>query len=245
MLLKTGADLFVQIPDGSSQRFLHRARVVAVSESGYVIALHASLHLEVEDEILVYFDSEQEFVQQPARVNALLSDGPAGDQPNVHGVLDSHETDETDATDATGATGESGAVHKSDSPPRLVCLETFADPISAENRTDYRIHVSASDVSSTLDTEKCEVEDVSPTGLAIFSTRQHERGTIVPASIRYQNEEYIGRVCIRSARQVGSRTLYGVSYVADPGGRSEIAAGLRAIARAIPREHPAGTRWRR
>ena len=236
MLLKTGADLFVQIPDGSSQRFLHRARVVAVSESGYVIALHASLHLEVEDEILVYFDSEQEFVQQPARVNALLSDGPAGDQPDVHGVLDPHDSHES---------GESDAVHAGDSPPRLVCLETFADPISAENRTDYRIHVSASDVSSTLDTEKCEVEDVSPTGLAIFSTRQHERGTIVPASIRYQNEEYIGRVCIRSARQVGGRTRYGVSYVADPGGRSEIAAGLRAIARAIPREHPAGTRWRR
>lgn len=230
MLLKTGADLFVQIPDGSSQRFLHRARVVAVSEAGYVVALRASLQLEVEDEILVYFDSESEFVQQPARVSALLSDAPASERPSVDGVFHASETD---------------VQHAADSPPRLVCLETFADPISAENRTDYRIRVSASDVSATLDGEKCEVEDVSPTGLALLASRQHERGTIVPASLRYRDEEYNGRVCIRSARPAGSRTRYGVSYVADPGGRSEIAAGLRAIVRAIPREHPAGGRRRR
>jgi hypothetical protein len=230
LLLKTGADLFVQIPDGTAQRFLHRARVVAISESGYVVALRASLALEVDDEILVYFTLEREFVQQPARISALLSDGP---------------TDEPRKAGGEFQTGECEEVPARDSPQRLVCLETVADPISAENRTEYRIRVSASDVSSTLDTEKCEVEDISPTGLALFSNRRHERGTIVPASIRYQDGEYTGRVCIRSARASGSRTRYGVSYVADPGGRSEIEAGLRAISRGIPREHPADSRWRR
>ena len=220
MLLKTGTDLFVQIPDGSSERFLHRARVVAISESGYVVALRANLHLEVEDELLVYFDAEYEFVQQPARISALLSDGPASEHPEVDRVFEPSEVD---------------VLHAADSPPRLVCLETIADPISAENQTNYRIRVAEGEISATLDGEACAVGDVSPTGFALFAKRAHPRGTILPAAIRHASEKFSGRVCIRSIRDADGKTRYGVSYVADPGSRSEIATGLRSITESIRR----------
>ena len=219
MLLKTGTDLFLQIPDGSSQRFLHRAQVVAISESGCVVALYADLHLEVEDEFPVYFDSEHEFLQQQARVSALLPEGPGSQQ-------------------LVPPPGATEALHSSESPQLLVCLETLADPISANNRSDYRIEVTSSDAAATLDGERCQLEDVSPTGFAVFSKRSHERGSILPASIRHTSREYSGRICIRSIREVKSQTRYGVSYVAEPGGRGELADGLRAISQAIRREHP-------
>jgi len=213
LLMKTGTDLFLQVPDGSSRRFLHRAQVVAVSDSGCVVALNANRHLWVEDEFPVYFDLENEFLQQQARISALLPEGPGSQQP---------------------ARGR-GA---SESPQLLVCLETLADPISANNRSDYRIEVASSDVAATLDGESCPLEDVSPTGFAVYSKKSHERGSILPASIRYASQEYSGRICIRSIRELKSRMRYGVSYVAEPGGRSELATGLRAITEAIQREHP-------
>jgi hypothetical protein len=63
-MLKTGSDLFIQDPARES-RFLHRGRVIGVEGARCTVQLGAgALDVASQREVLVYFHTEEDFLQQ-------------------------------------------------------------------------------------------------------------------------------------------------------------------------------------
>lgn len=64
-MVKTGGDIYLRIPHESSERILNKAIVVSVDENVIGLELHRSAPgLCAGEDAIVYFESEQEFVQQ-------------------------------------------------------------------------------------------------------------------------------------------------------------------------------------
>lgn len=76
-MFASGKGVFVQIPDGSVQRILHPATIVAV-DSG-ALALEFSdpeLKPQAGQAVLIFFDRKGEFTQQAARIGGVRASEP-------------------------------------------------------------------------------------------------------------------------------------------------------------------------
>lgn len=76
-MLQTGAGVFLQIPNGSDKRVLIPATITDVTESTY------SVQLENDDtafspgqEVFLFFERKNEFMQQSARIDGVLAGAP-------------------------------------------------------------------------------------------------------------------------------------------------------------------------
>ncbi len=69
-----GLTIYAQLPGTSSKRLLHPCTVTQVSGSDTLTVLPDDQDLEftVEQEFLIYFEKQRQFMQQPAKVEALL-----------------------------------------------------------------------------------------------------------------------------------------------------------------------------
>ena len=69
-----GSTIYLQLPNASSKRVLHPLDVTDVSgkESITVLPQEQDLALEPGTEVIIYFDHKQQFLQQPAKIEALL-----------------------------------------------------------------------------------------------------------------------------------------------------------------------------
>jgi PilZ domain len=69
-----GSTLFLQFPSETARRILHPSNVTETSGTDNLTILpeDPELGLEAEMELLIYFEWKQQFMQQPARVEALL-----------------------------------------------------------------------------------------------------------------------------------------------------------------------------
>jgi hypothetical protein len=76
-----GSTIFIRFPNESNNRILHPVDVTETSGSDNLTVLpeNPDLALEAEQEVLIYFEKKRKFMQQPARVEALLE----GEQGNV------------------------------------------------------------------------------------------------------------------------------------------------------------------
>jgi len=75
-----GVDLkvFVQIPGESEQRILHPGTIKGTTEEGYTLQLEEKdLSLDAGQDFLLYFEERREFMQQPARINAIMEGEPS------------------------------------------------------------------------------------------------------------------------------------------------------------------------
>jgi len=83
-MLSVDQEVFICIPDVSTQRILHKTHVVA---AGDVITLQldepTSCDLEASQDVLIYFTDKREFMQQPARVEALDTEAEPAPMLNV------------------------------------------------------------------------------------------------------------------------------------------------------------------
>jgi len=76
-MLTTETGLFLRIPDESDERVLHPAKIVDVQDGIYTAQLEeADLPLTAGQTVLVYYEIEQKFMQQAARIDAVMQAEP-------------------------------------------------------------------------------------------------------------------------------------------------------------------------
>ena len=81
-MLTPGAVVFVNLPEESTQRVLHAAKVLQNSPSGLVIRCdEPGLPLFPERPIRLYYEVKQKFMQQPARIEAATVEDREQVQP--------------------------------------------------------------------------------------------------------------------------------------------------------------------
>lgn len=122
-------------------------------------------------------------------------------------------------------------------PKTLVEFETTGDPLSAENRQTLRISTVGADLTATFGPEKnCQVVDISPTGFALYSTKNHEIGSQVDAILHFEGEGFQGTVSIMAAIQRKGEIRYGLHCVDGPKSGSSLKNGLGKITMAVQRQ---------
>ncbi len=122
-------------------------------------------------------------------------------------------------------------------PRTLVEFETTGDPLSAENRQTLRISAMGADLTATFGTEEnCQVVDISPTGFAVYATKNHEIGSQVDAILHFEGEEFQGTISIMAAIQRKGEIRYGVHCIDEPKSGSSLKNGLGKITMAIQRQ---------
>ena len=119
----------------------------------------------------------------------------------------------------------------------LVEFETIGDPDSAENRQTLRISTVGADLTAAFGSEKkCQVVDISPTGLAVYATKNHEIGSQVDVILLFEGEEFQGTVSIMAAIQRKGEIRYGAHCVDGAKSSSSLKNGLGKITMAIQRQ---------
>jgi hypothetical protein len=76
-MLTTGDGLFLQIPGESRQRVLHPATVVNLADGTYSITLEEELSVNPGQDVLLFFETRHEFMQQAGRIDTVLSSEPS------------------------------------------------------------------------------------------------------------------------------------------------------------------------
>lgn len=74
-MLATGMDVFLQLPSESNKRILHAGKTTALEEGIWIAAFdEPDLEVDVDQDVLVYYEIQQKFSKQPARIHAMNSD---------------------------------------------------------------------------------------------------------------------------------------------------------------------------
>lgn len=76
-MLTPGIGFFIQIPGKTKERILHAATVLEIRDGTYTAEIEEDhLVLEAGQDILVYCEVQHRFMQQPARIEAILQTDP-------------------------------------------------------------------------------------------------------------------------------------------------------------------------
>ena len=76
-MLSTKTGIFLQIPDESETRTLHPARVVEVTDGMYTVQVEEKdVPLDAGQVVFIYFEVDQKFMQQSARIDAIMQADP-------------------------------------------------------------------------------------------------------------------------------------------------------------------------
>jgi hypothetical protein len=120
----------------------------------------------------------------------------------------------------------------------ILGFETTSEPVSAERRQSYRVSTVMSDLTAKLASEDaCPLLDVSMTGFSVIAAKGHPLGSVVEATLRYDDEQYTGTVCILSIRELKTgQTRYGVHCMDDKKSGGNIQKGLRHMSMTIQRQ---------
>ena len=118
-----------------------------------------------------------------------------------------------------------------DEPTPTIVFETIGDPVSAENRQYYRVTTVTAGLDADLAGEdQCRLLDVSCTGFAVTSAREHAFGNIVEATLFHQGEEYNGKVSVQSIRELSKGCIrYGLYCVENRASVGNIPRGLQIM----------------
>jgi hypothetical protein len=105
----------------------------------------------------------------------------------------------------------------SDGPPFVLSVKSIGEAVSAGSREEDRVSTSGTGLTATLeDDDGCLIQDVSLSGLAVFSNRKYPIGRCLEIAIRYADEEYVGQVEVQCAHPLDSgETRYGLLGVFD------------------------------
>ena len=212
-MIEPGTRLFFQRPEEFTARKLHPGVVLCVGQTACCAALEAPLELEEGQDLLIYYELNREFVQQPARITIA----PHGE---------------------TTAEGEvaAPALDPEPDPARLwVDFETTGFVMAAESRACYRVTTIDANLTAKVgDEEACVLIDVSASGFSVIAHVVHARGDILPATLRYEDKQFTGDVCVQSIKAlVTGDTRYGLTGLET--GRGSIGEGQGRITMEIQR----------
>lgn len=207
-MIEPGIRVFLQRPEEFTRRVLHPAFVLSVDEASVAAALEAPLDLEVDEDLLVYYEVNRGFVQQPARTTVAFREETA---------------------DEASATGEPVAARF------LVDFETTGYFMPAESRACYRVVTVNSDLTATVgDEAQCVLLDVSGAGFSVIAHADLAIGDVVRATLRYEAKEYAGTACVQSIKSlITGDTRYGLAGVES--GRGSIRQGQEKMTAALQR----------
>ena len=119
----------------------------------------------------------------------------------------------------------------------MVEFETIGEPFSAENRQALRISSVGADLKATFGAEEnCEVVDISATGFAVYSTKEHAIDSRVEATLIFEGETFKGAVSVMAVVKRKGRIRYGVHFIDDPKAGTSLKKGLGRITMAIQRK---------
>ena len=75
-MIKEGSDIRFQDP-GSEERNLHHSSVIEIDATSFVVEFAGTpISLAVDDEVIVYFDDSDEFMQQVVRIGEIVREEP-------------------------------------------------------------------------------------------------------------------------------------------------------------------------
>jgi hypothetical protein len=117
-------------------------------------------------------------------------------------------------------------------------FETTSKPVSAERRQCYRISTVISNLTAKLDSEDaCPLLNISATGFSVIAAGGYRLGSVVQATLRYDDQEYTGDVCIVSMRELNKgRIRYGLYGLDDKKHGGNIQKGLQHMSTAVQRQ---------
>ena len=76
-MVDIGQGFFVHFPTASRQRILHPGKIIGIKNRIYTAALEEpELIVEVDQNILLYYDARDGFVQQPGRIECVVETAP-------------------------------------------------------------------------------------------------------------------------------------------------------------------------
>lgn len=114
---------------------------------------------------------------------------------------------------------------------------TVGEPVSAENRQQFRVSTVMSDLTSTLGEETCKLLDVSGVGFSVVSKKRHEIGATLSVEMHHEGQCFSGTVCVQSARSLDKeRIRYGLHCVDETHSGCNLAKGLWQITMAVQRQ---------
>ncbi len=194
-MLTIGQDVFLQLGDESRQ-MLHPSKVVEVTENALTVEIEKNTFsfdveddcrtLEADQEILIYYKLDGDFLKQAARIDEVL-------EP------EHEENDE----------------NKDDQKKKFAKMEAMGEPVSSESRQCHRVSTVMAELTASFgQCDDCQIVDVSITGFAVISLEEFPVGKVVTATPRYKDLQPTGTVCIHSVRALrDGRFRYGLHCV--------------------------------
>lgn len=216
-----GTDLFVQFPSESSQHVLHPGMVRQATSGGFIVQVdEADLPAEAGQEVLIFFEHQRQFMQQPARIDVVMESGPDVEDENAEAAPPSAQRILSGNDEPMGP---------------MLGIETTGDMVSAESRECYRICTVLADITATVgDETDCPVLDVSATGFAVFATQQHPVAGRLHIELSFDGHAAAGDVCIQSSRELADgRYRYGLHCATK--GDQAFARAMQQISMAVQR----------
>lgn len=207
-MIAIGFPLFVQLPSESAARVLHAFEVSGTTLSGVTIrGAEGSLGLAPGQDIRVYFELKQKFMQQAARVEAVLQN----DDPK-------------EPADALSQTV-------------TLSVQLLGQPVSAESRECYRVSTVTAGLRGTLGGEaSCVLADVSIIGMSMIARERHEMGEILSVSLEFEGRTYRGSASVQSIKDLGKGQFrYGLNAIEDKKGGKELQGALHKISMSVQR----------
>ncbi|MEM9174798.1 MAG: PilZ domain-containing protein [Myxococcota bacterium] len=122
--------------------------------------------------------------------------------------------------------------------PLTFTIEPVGDPISAENRQDYRVSTINSELAARVGSEEeLQVQDLSATGFAVLAAEKYELGQTIEVSIAHEDERCHGMASVQSVREFGpGRIRYGMRAIEEDPHTGEFLQTLQRISLAVQRE---------
>ena len=109
--------------------------------------------------------------------------------------------------------------------------------MSAENRQCFRVSAAMADVNATLAGQECSIQEMSATGFSVITTQQFLVGHIVNAVLKFEDQNYSGRVCVQGTRELTrGRKLYGLHAISDRDSGGTLPKGLQNTSMQLQRQ---------
>jgi len=122
--------------------------------------------------------------------------------------------------------------------PKTYGIEPVGDPISAENRQNYRVSTISAGLEATVGAESnLAVQDLSATGFAVLASESYQIGQTIDVRIAHGDEICTGTAAIQSVREFGpGRIRYGLRAIEQDPTANEFLEVLQRISLAVQRE---------
>jgi len=120
----------------------------------------------------------------------------------------------------------------------VIDYTTQGDPISAENRENFRVTTITAQIKVLINGEdSCIACDLSETGFAALSQQTYKLGEVVTVTLERDDESYSGSACVQAVRSEQLlRSRYGFRLLPTSDPKDTLDRGLNELTQNVQRE---------